>query len=69
MHATWIPAGNIMSQYHTVICYLYGQLWDRKTESKTEIPFIVQKPVSSAVGNDGSFLFTAYTRKKRVFRI
>ena len=34
-----------------------------KSENKTGFPFIVLKPASSAVGSDGSFLFTAYTRK------
>ena len=38
-----------------------------KTENKTGFPFIVLKPASSAVGSDGSFLFTAYTRKNVLF--
>ena len=39
----------------------------RKQKKKTGFPFIVLKPVSSAVSSDGSFLFTAYTRKNVVF--
>ena len=38
------------------------------TLSKTGFPFIVQKPVSSAVGSDGLFLFAEYTRKNVFFR-
>ena len=34
-----------------------------KQKNKTRFPFIVQKPASSAVGSDGSFLIAAYTRK------
>ena len=43
-------------------------LWRKKTKNKTGFPFFVQKPASSTVGSDESFLDTAYTRKKRVFR-
>ena len=39
-----------------------------KTENETGFPFIVQKPVNSAVGSDGSFLFAAYTEKNVLFR-
>ena len=43
------------------------QLSYQKTENKTDFPFIVLKPASSAVGSDGSFLFAAYTRKNVFF--
>ena len=39
----------------------------QKTENKTGFPLIVLKPVSSAVGSDGSFLFTAYSSKNVLF--
>ena len=38
-----------------------------ETENTTGFPFIVQKPVSSAVGSDGSFLDAACTRKNVLF--
>ena len=38
-------------------------VWDRKTEIKTRFPFIVQKPASSAIGSDRSFLDAACARK------
>ena len=34
--------------------------WDRKTGNTTGFPFIVPKPASSAVRDDGSFLIAAY---------
>ena len=38
-----------------------------ENRKQTGFSFIVLKPVSSAVGSDGSFLFTAYTRKNVLF--
>ena len=43
------------------------QLSYQKTENKTDFPFIVLKPASSAVGSDRSFLDAAYTRKNMLF--
>ena len=36
-------------------------------KTKQVYPFIVQKPASSAVGSDESFLYAAYTRKNVLF--
>ena len=38
-----------------------------ENRKQKRILILLQKPASSAVGSDGSFLFTAYTRKKVLF--
>ena len=39
----------------------------KKKKKEAEFPFIVLKPVSSAVGINGSFLIAAYPRKNVLF--